>query len=351
MQIFKKGILTTGSVFISMALLFVLHAWADSSVNRESMDSVKLAAALRKGLITKYLDSSSVTAWKNLIMTLKQNGETLHAKRVAWICFLHPRDAGRRAGAMSLIDMYDLSDPQEVSALLSIDNDCLRTTFVKLAADGYFVKYNIAPQLAELLEDKRYLRRNRQGRLVYIMRALYLYSDTSVVSKVAKYLDDERKIVREHSARTLGKITGHTFSRTGDMDFSPSFYYVAKAKIWWRMNKGRSEYASAEEHLKQPYRESGSNQQTREELLRSRVDQLQNKDFLVWAKAFSELFEFGVENDPLPIKTLFEKASSNPVDAVYRDTLIRLIEFYREKKKTASEYQYKKNYDYREFCY
>ncbi|MEJ2658759.1 MAG: hypothetical protein P8012_16485, partial [Desulfobacterales bacterium] len=186
---------------------------------------------------------------------------------------------------------------------------------------------------------------------VYIMRALYLYSDTSVVSKVAKYLEDERKIVRELSARTLGKITGHTFSRTGDMDFTPSLYYVTKAKIWWRMNKGRSEYTSAEKHLKQPNRESGSSQQTREEVLRSQVAQLQNTDFLVWAKAFNELFEFGVENESVPIKPLLEKASSNPADAVYRDILIRLIEFYREKRKTASEYQYKKNYDYRAFCY
>jgi hypothetical protein len=340
-----------GLLFVLMTLLLAVHAWADSSINRETMDSDRLAATLRKGLFTKYLGSSSAAAWKNLIMTLKQNNEILHAKRVAWICLIHPLHAGRRVGAISLIDMYDLSNPQEVSALLSLDNDCLRTTFVNLAEDGYYVKYNIAPQLAELLEDKRYLRLNRQGRLFHIIRALYLYSDTSVVSKIAKYLDDERKIVREVSARTIGKMTGHTFSRTGDMDFTPSWYYVTKAKIWWSMNRGRSEYTSSEKYLKQPYRESGSKQQTQEEVFRSRVAQLQNTDFLVWATAFNELFEFGVENDPLPIKTLFEKASSNPVDAVYRDTLIRLIEFYREKKKTSSEYQYKKNYDYKKFCY
>jgi len=341
---------SVGLVFILMALLFVVHAWADSFVNSETMDSDRLAATLRKGLFTKYLDSSSAAAWKNLIMTLKQNGEILQAKRVAWICLIHPRHAGRGVGAISLINMYDLSNPQEVSALLSLDNDCLRTTFVNLAEGGCYVKYNIAPQLAELLEDKRYLRRNRQGRLVHIIRALYLYSDTSVVSKVAKHLDDERKIVREVSARTLGKMTGHTFSRTGDMDFTPSWYYIAKAKIWWSMNKGRSEYTSAEKHLKQTYGESESNQ-TQEEVLRSRFTQLQNTDFLVWTKAFNELFEFGVENESVPIKPVLEKASSNPVDAVYRDILIRLIEFYREKRKTSSEYQYKKNYDYREFCY
>ena len=340
-----------GLVFILMTFLLAVHAWADSSMNHETMDSDRLATILRKGLFTKFLDSSSVTAWKNLIITLNQNGETLHAKRVAWICLIHPRYAGRTVGATSLINMYDLSDPQEVSALLSIDNDCLRTTFVDLAEGGVFVKYNIAPQMAELLEDERYLRRNRQGRLVKILRALYHYNDTSVVSKVANYLDDESKKVREVSARTLGKLTGHTFSRTGDMDPTPSWYYVTKAKIWWSMNKGRAEYTSAEKHLRQTHGESGSKQKTQEEVLQSRVAQLQNTDFPVWAKAFNKLFEFGVENDPVLVKTLLENASSNQVDAVYRDILIRLIEFFREKRKTTSEYQYKKNYDFREFCY
>jgi hypothetical protein len=340
-----------GLVFVLIILFLAVHAWADSSMNHETMDSDRLAATLRKGLFTKYLDSSSVTAWQNLITTLNQKGETLHAKRVAWICFIHPRYSGRRAGAMSLINMYDLSDPQEVSALFSIDNDCLRRTFVDLAEGGYFLKYSIAPQLAELLEDKIYLRRNRQGRLVRILRALYHYSDSSVVSKVAKYLDDESKKVREVSARTLGKITGHTFSRTGDMDFTPPSYYVIKAKIWWSMNKGRAEYTSAEKHLKQPYTESEPKQQTQEEMLRSQVAQLQNMDFIVWGKAFNELFEFGVESESVLVKTLLENASLNQADAVYRDILIRLIEFFREKRKTTSEYQYKKNYDFREFCY
>ena len=334
-----------------MALFFASCAWADSSLDHETMDSARLAAMLRNGLFTKFLDSSSVTSWQNLITALNQKGETLHAKRVAWICFIHPRSDGRRAGAMSLINMYDLSVPQEVSALLSIDNDCLRTTFVDLAEGGYYREYAVAPQLAELLEDERYLRRNRQGRLVYILRALYLYSDTTVVSKVAKYLDDESKKVREVAARTLGKLTGHTFSRTGDMDFTPSSYYVTKAKIWWSMNKGRAEYTSAEKHLKQPRKRSEPKEQAKEEVLRSQVARLQDTDFMVWGKAFNELFEFGVEKDPVLVKTLLENASSNQVDAVYKDILIRLIEFFREKRKTTSEYQYKKHYDFREFCY
>jgi hypothetical protein len=117
------------------------------------------------------------------------------------------------------------------------------------------------------------------------------------------------------------------------------------------MNKGRAEYTSAEKHLKQPYRVSEPKQQTQEEVLRSQVAQLQNTDFLVWAKAFNELFEFGVENESVLIKTLLENASLKQVDAVYRDILIRLIKFFKEKRKTTSEYQYKKYYDYREFCY
>lgn len=340
-----------GLAFILMTLQLAVHAWADASLNQETMDSDALATTLRKGISTKLLDSSSVTAWENLIMKLHSKGETLHAKRVAWICLIHPLSAGRSVGAISLIYMYDLSDPQEVSALLSMDNDCLRTTFVDLAENGYLVKYNIAPQIAELLEDERYLRRNRQGRVVNILRALYHYSDTSVVSKVAKYLDDESKKVREVSARTIGKLTGHTFSRTGDMDLIPPLYYVVKAKVWWRMNKGRTEYTSAEKHLKQPYRDYESKQQIQKEVLRSRVAQLRDTDFLVWAKAFNELFEFGVENESVLVKTLLENASSDQVDAIYRDILVRLIEFFKEKRKTTSEYHYKRYYDYSAFCY
>ena len=140
-------------------------------------------------------------------------------------------------------------------------------------------------------------------------------------------------------------------SRKTDMDPTPSSYYITKAKIWWSMNKGRAEYTSAEKHLRQTHGEPGSKQKIQEEVLRSQVSQIQETDFLVWAKAFNELFEFGVENESVLVKTLLENASSNQVDAVYRDILIRLIEFYKEKRKTTSEYQYKKNYDFREFCY
>lgn len=343
--------LFVGIVFILAILSLAEHARADDFMNHEIIDRGRLATILKEGLITKSLDSASVVAWKTLIATLNQKGETLHAKRVAWICLIHPLYAGRRVGAMSLINMYDLSDPQEVSTLLAIDNDCLRTTFVDLAEDGYFVKYDVAPQIAELLEDERYLRRNRQGRLVYILRALYHCTDKSVVSKVAKYLDNESKKVREVSARTLGKITGHTFYRTGDMDLTPPSYYIAKAKIWCHMNKDRTEYKSVKKHLKQPYRNSEPKRQTQGDDLRSHVIQLQSMDFLLWSKAFNELLEFGVEHESSLIKTLLENASANQVDAVYTEILLRLIEFFKENKKTASEYQYKKRYDFKEFCY
>ena len=117
------------------------------------------------------------------------------------------------------------------------------------------------------------------------------------------------------------------------------------------MNKERAEYKPAEKHLKQPYRNSEPKQQPQEEILRSKITRLQNTDFLVWAKAFNELFEFGVENESLLIRTLLENPSSNQVDAVYRKILIRLITFFNEKRKTTSEYQYKKSYDFRMFCY
>ena len=107
------------------------------------------------------------------------------------------------------------------------------------------IKYPIASQMAELLEDERYLRRHRQVRLVRILRALYHYNDKSVVSNVAQFLDDPSKKVREVAARTLGKLTGHTFSRTGDMDLTLPVYYVEKAKFWWLFNKSSPEYKSA----------------------------------------------------------------------------------------------------------
>jgi hypothetical protein len=320
-------------------------------MNHEMMDPVRSAILLRNGLFTKSLGSTSVAAWKTLITTLNQKGETLHAKRVSWICLIHPLYVGRRVGAMALINMYDLSVPQEVSALLAIDNDCLRTVFVDLAEDGYLVKYAIAPQLAELLEDERYLRRNRQGRLIRILRALFHYTDTSVVSRVAKYLDDPSQQVREYSARTLGKITGHTFSRKGDMDFTPAIYYLTKAKIWWRMNRLRPEYRPAEKHLKQRYRGSEPKIQIQEDDLRMQVAQLQNMDFIVWAKAFNELLEYGLERESTHIKSLLENASVSQVDAVYTEILMRLLEYYNRKRKTTSEYQFKKSYDIKEFCY
>jgi len=344
------------SSFFAFALMGVIlrpaaPAIADDAVKHETMTSDSLAILLNNGLFIKSLDSTSVNAWKELITTLNNKKETLHAKRVAWICLIHPLAAGRRLGATALINMYDLSDPQEVSVLLGLDNDCLRTIFVDLAEDGYLIKYNIAPQIAELLEDEKHLRNNRQVRLVNILRALYHYTDTSVVSNVAKYLGDPDKRVRVVSARTLGKITGHTFSRTGDMDFTPAAYYITKAKIWWLINKDRPEYQPAEKHPIQRYRPPELKKQTPEDFLRLQVTHLQDMDFIVWAEAFNGLLEFGVEHEPSLFKPLLESASVNPVDAVYTEILMRFIEFYSKKRKTVSEYQYNKYYDIKELCH
>jgi hypothetical protein len=114
------------------------------------MDSAGLASIIREGLFTKFFDSAGAASWRGLIATLKRRGETLHAKGVAWISLFHPLVAGRKGGAMALINMYDFSDPKEVAVLLAIDNDCLRKMFVELAEGGFLVKYAIAPHLAGL---------------------------------------------------------------------------------------------------------------------------------------------------------------------------------------------------------
>ena len=252
---------------------------------------------------------------------------------------------------MELINMVDLSDPQEVSALLAIDNDCLRNMFVELTENGYFTRYAIAPQIAELLEDENYLRRNRQGRLVHILRALYHYTDNSVVSRVAKYLDDPSNKVREISARTLGKITGHTFSKTGDMDLTPTAYYVNKAKVWWSINKNRPEYTHSEKRQKQHYNGLEAKKQIRDDGLRIQVARLQATDFLVWTVAFNRLLEFGMENESALVKSLQEDQAVSPVNSAYREILMRLVTFYNGKRKTTSEYRFRNSFDIKEFCY
>ena len=189
-----------------------------------------------------------------------------------------------------------------------------------------------------------------QGRLVKLLRALYHYNDKSIVSIVAQFMVDPSKKIREVSARTLGKLTGHTFSRTGDMDLTPPAYYVEKARIWWLINKSRPEYRRAEKRQEQRYRAPDLTKQNPEDFLRTQVAHLQNRDFLVWASAFNRLLEFCVEHESSFLITLLESASIQEVDKVYTKTLIRLIEFYNRKRKTTSEYRYKKSYDIKEFC-
>jgi hypothetical protein len=66
---------------------------------------------------------------------------------------------------------------------------------------------------------------------------------------------------------------------------------------------------------------------------------------------YRELLEFGLEHESTRIKTLLENASVSQVDADYTEILMRLIEYYNGKRKTTSEYQFKKNYDVKAFCY
>ena len=117
------------------------------------------------------------------------------------------------------------------------------------------------------------------------------------------------------------------------------------------MNKGRPEYGSVEKSREQRYHAPELTGQTPEEILRVQVALLQNKDFLVWTTTFSRLLELGVEHNSSTLKALLEDAPVNQVDAVYTQTLMRLIEFYNKKRETISEYKYNKHYDIKKFCF
>ena len=78
---------------------------------------------------------------------------------------------------------------------------------------------------------------------------------------------------------------------------------------------------------------------------------LRGNDFVLWGRAFKGLLEFGVENEKALVKILQERPSASRVDAVYTEILLRLCGFYNRKRKTTSEYRFKKYYDVKEFCY
>jgi hypothetical protein len=178
------------SIYFLIAIIFVLPrsimpASAEDAKNQETPESYGIATILKNKLSTISFDKASVVATKELITTLNNKGETMHARRVAWTLLFHPRGGGRGAGAMALINTYDLYDPQEASALLSIDNDCLRTFFVNLAEGGYFRKYPIAPRMAALLENERYLRRHRH--LNIDIRSTMTLGSFALISKLRCY--------------------------------------------------------------------------------------------------------------------------------------------------------------------
>ena len=125
---------------MSAFFLLAVDGRTEDDGNHTTVDHTSLENTIRKGLFTRFFDSGGASSWIGLIDTLKKQGETLHAKRVAWICLFHPRVVGRRGGAMALINMTDLADHSEVSALLALDSDCLRKMFVELAEDGFLMK-------------------------------------------------------------------------------------------------------------------------------------------------------------------------------------------------------------------
>jgi hypothetical protein len=186
---------------------------------------------------------------------------------------------------------------------------------------------------------------------VRLLRALYHYKDISVACKVARYLGDPIEKVRENAARTLGKMTGHTFSKTGDMDFTPRAYYITKARIWWRLNKDRPEYNTKEKHIDRCLENPVPAERTGEDHLHRLAAWLWGNDFPLWSRAFRGLLEFGVENEKDLVRVLEERPSTIGVDAVYGEILLRLCEFYSGKRETQSVYKFKKYYDITEFCY
>jgi hypothetical protein len=117
------------------------------------------------------------------------------------------------------------------------------------------------------------------------------------------------------------------------------------------MNKGRPEYGSMEKSGERQYGAAELTKQTSEDILRIQVAHLQSKDFLVWTTTFSRLLELGVEHDLPSLAALLENASVNQVDAVYTETLKRLIEYYNKKRDTTSVYNYNKHYDINKFCF
>ena len=134
----------------------VLAATAVDAGGRQTADDSSIAHLLRQQLATRSLDSASVASWQQAFRLLVEKGEILHARRVAWMLLYHPRSTGRTQGAMALMSTHDLADPVQATALLAIDNDCLRSTFLDLAEDGYFVEYPLGPSIARMLDDESY---------------------------------------------------------------------------------------------------------------------------------------------------------------------------------------------------
>jgi len=278
-------------------------------------------------------DDKSVAARKEIIKTLMEKGEILKARLIAWLLLYNHKVHGGNNGAWYLLSTYDLSNPSEVAYLLALNNSCVLNEFVDRAAGGWLAKFPVAQQTASLLGNEEYIRTNRQFRVVKLLRALYHFGDKSVASQVAPFLEDANPRIRKTAARTLGHITGHTFARTGEYDFTPTAYYVAKARAWWFMNQNNPKYKPKEPPINvRPFRAEAIAEDTSKENILRRIKQLGTEDLLIWTEAFRTLLEYGVNHDWKRMLDLLSLNEFDPEIGIWIRELELMIEVYSEKK-------------------
>ena len=279
------------------------------------------------------MDDHSIGAREKIVKTLMEKGEILNARRIAWLLLYNHKVQGKNNGAWYLLSTYDLSDPSEVAHLLAVNNPCVIGEFVDRAEGGWLAKFPVSQQTASLLGNEEYIRKNRQGRVVKILRALYHFGDKSVASQVAPFLKDANPQIRKTAAWTLGHITGHTFARTNEFDFTPTAYYVAKARAWWLMNKGDSKYKPKDPPINiKPFRAEDLRENTPKENILRRIKQLGIEDFPVWTESFRTLLEYGVSHDWKGMLDLLNMNEFDPELEIWIRELELMIEMYGEKK-------------------
>ena len=286
-----------------------------------------------KGSYGHQIDDHSIAARKKIVKTLMRKGEILNARRIAWLLLYNHKVHGRNNGAWYLLSTYDLSNQSEVAHLLALNNPCVLNEFVDWAEGGWLAKFSVSQQTASLLGNEEYIRTHRQGKVVKIFRALYHFGDKSVASQVAPFLKDTNSRLRKDAARTLGHITGHTFARTGEFDFTPTAYYIAKARAWWLMNQNNPIYKPKSPPIKvKQFRAEDLRENTPKENVLRRIKQLETEDFPVWTETFRTLLEYGVYHDWKGMLDILSLNIFDPEIEIWIRELELMIEIYSEKK-------------------